>query len=105
MKVKLLTKEVIRNLPALYSQDGKSPESVKVAVKFFTPDAQATWYITEGDQEGDDWRFFGLCDLGHGSELGYVMLSQIESVRGQLGLPVERDRHYTGTLAEAMQDH
>lgn len=40
-------------------------------------------------------RLFGLCDLGMGCpELGYAMLSEIEDVRGKLGLPVERDLHF-----------
>jgi len=28
-------------------------------------------------------------------ELGSVRISELEQVRGQLGLPVERDRHWT----------
>ena len=73
-------------------------------VKFFTPDAQATWYITEGEPEGDDWLFFGLCDLGLGfPELGYVLLSELTEIRGRFGLPIERDRHYSGTLADALR--
>ena len=32
-------------------------------VKLFTPDAQATWLITEVDPDDPD-RLFGLCDLG-----------------------------------------
>ncbi|EMS96373.1 hypothetical protein H009_17963 [Agrobacterium tumefaciens str. Cherry 2E-2-2] len=64
-------------------------------VKLFTPDAAATWLLTEAFPEGDDIRLFGLCDLGLGSpELGYVMLSEIEDVRGGLGLPVERDLYF-----------
>jgi Protein of unknown function (DUF2958) len=36
---------------------------------------------------------FGLCDLGAGfPELGYVSPPELASLRGQLGLPVERDR-------------
>jgi len=64
-------------------------------VKLFTPDAAATWLPAEASAEGDDIRLFGLCDLGLGSpELGYVMLSEIEDVRGGLGLPVERDLYF-----------
>ena len=103
----LMTKEVIRRLPPLYSHEHDLPEMVPVAVKFFTPDAQATWYITEGAQEIEEgeWRFFGLCDLGLGTpELGYVMLSQLQAIRGKFGLSVERDRHYSGTLADAMRE-
>jgi hypothetical protein len=38
---------------------------------------------------------FGLCDLGMGyPEIGYVSLSELESVRGPLNLPIERDLHF-----------
>jgi hypothetical protein len=62
-------------------------------VKLFTPDAQCAWLLTELDPDGD--LAFGLCDLGMGEpELGYVSLSELSSVRGKLGLPVERDLHF-----------
>ncbi len=73
-------------------QDSFDPFPV---VKLFTPDAAATWLLTEAIPEGPDTRLFGLCDLGLGSpELGYAMLSEIEDVRGSLGLPVERDLYF-----------
>ena len=63
-------------------------------VKLFTPDANATWLLAWIDAEDADIAF-GLCDLGMGfPELGTVRLSEIAAVRGQLGLPVERDRHW-----------
>ncbi|MEQ8829845.1 MAG: DUF2958 domain-containing protein [Alphaproteobacteria bacterium] len=66
-------------------------------VKLFTPDAGATWLLSEIDPEEPDIAF-GLCDLGMGSpELGSVSLSELASVRGRLGLPVERDRHFKPT--------
>lgn len=63
-------------------------------VKLFTPDAQATWLLTELDPEDSDTAF-GLCDLGLGMpELGSVRLSELSTIRGPLGLPVERDLHF-----------
>lgn len=63
-------------------------------VKLFTPDAGATWLLTELDPEDPDIAF-GLCDLGVGCpELGSVRLSEIQAVRGWMGLPVERDLHF-----------
>lgn len=63
-------------------------------VKLFTPDASATWLLTECDPDEPD-RLFGLCDLGLGCpELGYVSLAEIMELRGRLGLPVERDLHF-----------
>jgi hypothetical protein len=65
-------------------------------VKLFTPDAGATWLLTELDADGDT--LFGLCDLGMGCpELGSVSLAEIASVRGRLGLPVERDLYWTAS--------
>lgn len=66
-------------------------------VKLFTPDADATWLLTEIDPDDHD-HAFGLCDLGHGfPELGYVSLAELQSVRSRLGLPVERDLHFTAS--------
>ena len=65
-------------------------------VKLFTPDAGATWLISEldpDDPEGE--RAFGLCDLGLGiPELGWVSLKELATVRGRLSLPVERDLYF-----------
>jgi len=61
-------------------------------VKLFTPDAACTWLLSELDPADEDCAF-GLCDLGLGfPELGTVSLRELASVRGRLGLPVERDR-------------
>ena len=65
-------------------------------VKLFTPDAAATWLLSEIDPADAD-RAFGLCDPGLGSpELGFVSLAELADLRGRLGLPVERDRHFVG---------
>ena len=70
---------------------GKDAHDFKPVVKLFTPDAQCTWLLTELD----DGLLFGLCDLGMGEpELGYVSIAELSTVRGKLGLPVERDRHF-----------
>lgn len=63
-------------------------------VKLFTPDANATWLFTECDPDDPD-RLFGLCDLGLGfPKLGWASLKEIESIRGKLGLPIERDDNF-----------
>jgi hypothetical protein len=85
----LLPKEIRRKLPPLYSQDGKGGKAIAWA-KYFMPSGQWTWYITEYD--GED-TFFGLVD-GHFKELGYFRLSELESVNGPMGLPIERDLYW-----------
>jgi hypothetical protein len=93
--MKLLPKEIREQLPPLYSQDGKGGKAI-AHVKFFTPSSSWTWFATEGqpvlDDSGSeiDFQFFGLVD-GHDKELGYFMLSELEEVKGPMGIPVERD--------------
>ena len=87
--MKLLTQEIRKKLPALYSQEDKGGKAV-VYLKMFTPDSSWTWLATEFD--GED-TFFGLVE-GHEKELGYFSLKELESVRGPLGLPIERDLYF-----------
>ncbi len=88
MQVKLMTQEMRRTIPALYTtEDDPDPT---VHAKFFTPDSNWTWYVLEFD--GEDI-FFGLV-VGFETELGYFSLSELESVRGPWGLPIERDLYF-----------
>jgi hypothetical protein len=87
--MKLLTVEIRKKLPPLYSQDGKGGEAI-AQVKYFSPSSSWTWYGVEFD--GQD-TFFGLVD-GHCKELGYFSLSELESARGPMGLPIEWDLHW-----------
>ena len=85
--MKLLTKELIEKIPPLYNQDGKGVNAIAY-IKLFTPDSNFTWYITEFDPETKNC--FGLVD-GFEKELGYFSLTEIEEIKGPLGLEVERD--------------
>lgn len=113
----ILTKEIKETLPKLYSQDSKDPKDVQIAVKFFDPTGSWTWYATEGEPTGqiiqtgsfkgeDDYKFFGYVK-GFEGELGYFTLGQLSVAKtgaGMEGLPIERDRNFTGTLAEVMTE-
>jgi hypothetical protein len=91
--MKLLTKPLRERLIANYRSNRGGEADHPPVIRLFTPDAQATWLISEFDPE--DGLCFGLCDLGMGCpELGYVSLAELETVCGALGLPVERDRHF-----------
>jgi len=87
--MKLLPEEIRKILPPLYSQDGKGGKAVAY-VKFFSPSSNWAFYASEFD--GDD-TFFGLVE-GFEKELGYFSLSELESVQGPMGLPIERDLHW-----------
>ena len=86
--MKLLTQEMRRTIPPLRSTEKQDDPTV--VCKFFTPDSSWTWYVLEGSPEDDDFIFFGLVD-GHFEELGNFCLSELQAVRGPLGLPIERD--------------
>ncbi|PPC99399.1 MAG: transposase [Hyphomicrobium sp.] len=109
--MKLLTKEIRERLLAngharLQAQaDGRDEPDFIPVVKLFTPDAGCTWLLTELDPDDPDIAF-GLCDLGMGfPELGNVSISELESIRGKLGLPVERDLHFaTAATLSAFTD-
>ena len=103
--MKLFTKEIREKLlknghkthQALTAEDadGNTPAHYPV-VKLFTPDANCTWLLSEIEPDTNDDIAFGLCDLGFGTpELGSVSIAEIESIRGQFGLPVERDMYFT----------
>ena len=97
--MKLLTKALLRRLPPLYSREEKGLKATAY-VKFFTPDAHWTWYAVEYD--GDD-TFFGFV-TGGCPELGYFSLSELQQIRGCLGLPVERDKFFTPTPLQELMD-
>ena len=93
--MKLITKQLQKELAKypLYSQDGKGEDAV-VVCKFFLQGY--TWYVLEAEKNDDDYEFFGII-VGQHTEYGYFTLSQLESVTGQWGLRVERDRGFKPT--------
>ena len=98
---KLLDQKSREKLPPLYSNEHHGLMAV-ARVKFFTPDSQWTWFATEFD--GVDL-FFGLV-AGFEVELGYFSLAELETVRGPLGLPIERDLFYKSkTLQDLLEQY
>ena len=86
--MKLLTKELLNKLPALYSQE--NTEDPMVICKFFAVWTKWTWYAIEFD--GKDL-FFGYV-AGDYPELGYFSLSELQSLKGPMGLGIERDLYF-----------
>lgn len=84
-----MTKEIMKELPMLGSQS-ENPDPT-VIVKFFTAWSHWTWFAYEFD--GSDI-FFGFVK-GDFDEYGTFSLSELESVRGPMGLKIERDIHFT----------
>ena len=86
--MKLLTQEIINRLPKLGETDNQADPIVQV--KFFCPWNHWTWYAYEYD--GEDI-FFGFVK-GDFDEFGTFSLSELESIRGPLGLGIERDLYF-----------
>ena len=87
----LLTAELRKKLPKLYSQ-----EKVKDPicwVKFFYPAGRYTAYATEFD--GKDI-FFGYV-INQEKEMSYFSLKEMQSFQGKFGLRMERDRYFKPT--------
>ncbi len=120
----LITKEIAKKLVAadkffVESENGEGRD--EIVVKFFNPTGAGTWYITsatpldsvngdpdyENYESAPDWHMFGFCDLGFAgcAELGYVLLSELKSIKGMFGLGIERDKFYSGSLNEVMEKY
>ena len=99
--MKLMTKEIEKNLrkSPIYSKDGQGKKA-KVVVKYFNPMGAGTWLITEGNQlDNGDWELFGYIYI-HEWEWGYVLLSELQSIKLPWGLGIERDLYSSGTVEE-----
>ena len=89
--MKLLTEKIKKRLPKLYETENIPLGEKLVHAKLFTPDSSWTWFIIEGEEQ-QDGDFLLLCwVIGLEREFGYVSLRELKSVRGPLGLPIERD--------------
>ena len=78
--MELLTEEILSKFEShpIRSQDGKGLDA-EVLVKYFNPCGRGTWLITEGYCRLFEW------------EWGYLMLSELQSIRLPFGMAIERD--------------
>jgi hypothetical protein len=97
MRMQVLTQALRKQLPPLYATEHE--DDPLVICKFFYPDCSLTWYAIEFD--GDDL-FFGWVDSDF-PELGYFTLHEMQQTRGNLGLPIERDVHFTPCRLSALK--
>ena len=90
--MKILTKEILKQLPPLYSQENVADPMV--ICKFFVPWGYWSWYVIEGAVQPDgDYLFFGLV-RGDFVELGYFSLNTLLAIKGPFGLGLERDMFF-----------
>lgn len=90
--MKLLTKEIEERFKKTGRQE--EVEDPIVIARFFNPTGIGTWYATEYDPESRC--FFGYVSLfnDYCNEWGSFSLDELESVRGQFGLGIERDMYF-----------
>ena len=96
---KLLPQGLIEHLPKLYETEDTPVGDTVVFAHYFT--AGADWYIAELDPESGV--MFGHCDLGLGfPEWGYVRIQELAELRGNFGLPVERELDFMPRTAREL---
>ena len=96
---KLLPQGLVERLPKLYETEDTQLEDKVVYAHYFT--AGADWYVCELDRETGE--MFGHCDLGLGfPEWGYVHVQELAELRGNFGLPVERELNFTPKTAREL---
>ena len=97
--MKLLTEEIKKQLPKLYATENIPLKDKEIVCKFFNPCGIGTWLVVEGQQEEDDFIFWGLATI-HEQEWGYFSLNELEALKLPFGLKIERDIHFTKSKAE-----
>ena len=89
----LIPKELLEQIPNLYETE-RSLNPI-CHIKLFTPTSIFSWFIIEISKDDMD-TCYGLVK-GFESELGYFSLKELESIKGKLGVGVERDLFFTPT--------
>jgi hypothetical protein len=86
----LMNDEIKEQLPALYSNEEIGLDAI-APIKLFSPDSNWSWFPSEYDEK--ESIFFGLV-IGYEIEFGLFSLEELQSIRGPLGLQIERDLYY-----------
>jgi hypothetical protein len=102
--MKLFTQAILKALPTLDESAQLSISEQKVHCKLFNPAGAGTWYLTAYDPE--EKLAFGFVNLGDPemAELGYISITELETLRLPFGLKIERDRHFDATPLQDVMD-
>ena len=91
--MELIPENLFKNIPDLYETERNINPTCHI--KLFTPTSIFTWYIIEFSKDDMD-TCYGLVK-GFESELGYFSLKELEAIKGNLGVGVERDLSFKPT--------
>jgi len=106
---RLVTEELVSTFKdyPLYSQDGKKKDALCIAVFHI---GNIRWYIMEGQQEENDFIFYGIVVGTVETEYGYVSANEMASIkvdasRYGLGmLQVEQDKSFKQRTLSEIKD-
>lgn len=96
----LMTKEITEKAQKQFPKG--SDMNQLVVAKFFDPTGSWTWYLMNQDPADLDY-LWGIVK-GFEIELGSFSLSELSSVKGALGLGIERDKYFTPVPAKEIWD-
>lgn len=98
--MELMTKDIEEKAQKQFSKG--SDMSQMVVAKFFDPCGSWTWYLMNQDPADPDY-LWGIVN-GFEIEMGSFSLSELSSVRGVLGLGIERDLYFIPKPAQEIWD-
>ncbi len=98
--MELLPDELRSRLPPRYSQE--ADDEPVVYAHYFVPETASSWYVCEGQPEGEDYLFFGFVSF-QDANFRQFLLSELQAMRGPLGQPVKLDLTFTeGRLTDVV---
>jgi len=71
-----------------------------IVAKFFDPCGSWSWYVMNQDPEDSDY-LWGIVD-GFDVEMGSFSLEELSSIKGPLGIGIERDLHFKTRSAKSV---
>ena len=90
--MQLMTKEIEKKaLKYPFGSQESKELNAEIIVKFFNPTSNWTWYAIEYDPKNKI--FMGYVS-GFENEFGPFSLTELQSIKGRLGLGIERDRYF-----------
>ena len=93
--MKLLTKEIQERAEKQYEKNSDM-DTQDVVAKFFNPVGSWTWYLMNKDPKSD--YCWGIVD-GFALEVGSFDVNELQEIKLQFGLGIERDTSFTPTNA------
>src|ERR1700691_2202767 len=86
--MELLPIDLRSRLPPLHAQEAEGEPMVYA--RYFLPETASSWYVCEGQPEGEEYLFFGFVTFPD-ADFHCFLLSGLQALRGPLGQTIERD--------------